>query len=70
MKIPTIQQIREADAYTITNEPIESIQLMERAANVAASKIMELFPSDISMLIFCGMGNNGGDGNCTYFIAT
>ncbi|MBP7102084.1 MAG: NAD(P)H-hydrate dehydratase [Bacteroidales bacterium] len=62
MKIPTIQQIREADAYTITNEPIESIQLMERAANVAASKIMELFPSDISMLIFCGMGNNGGDG--------
>lgn len=62
MKIPTIQQIREADAYTIANEHIESIQLMERAANVAASKVMELFPSDVSMLIFCGMGNNGGDG--------
>lgn len=62
MKIPTIQQIREADAYTIEQEPIESIQLMERAAGLACKKIMELFSTDTDILLLCGMGNNGGDG--------
>ena len=32
MKILSSQQVREADAYTIKNEPITSINLMERAA--------------------------------------
>ena len=32
MKILSVQQIREADKYTIENDPIESIDLMERAA--------------------------------------
>ena len=33
MKILTAAQIREADAYTIKNEPISSIKLMDRAAD-------------------------------------
>jgi len=32
MKILSVSQIREADAYTIANEPISSVDLMERAA--------------------------------------
>ena len=32
MKILPIGKIREADAYTIANEPVASIDLMERAA--------------------------------------
>ena len=63
MKILPVEKIREADAFTIENEPIESIDLMERAA----SKIYEWFvrrckTKEVSVKIFCGIGNNGGDG--------
>ena len=34
MKLLTGAQIREWDAYTIANEPISSIDLMERASRV------------------------------------
>ena len=33
MKILSIEDIRKADEYTIKNEPIASIDLMERAAS-------------------------------------
>lgn len=62
MKIPSIAQIREADAFTIKNEPIASIDLMERAASLCVKKIMHLFDNQTSIMLFCGMGNNGGDG--------
>ncbi|MCB0396085.1 MAG: NAD(P)H-hydrate dehydratase [Flavobacteriales bacterium] len=62
MKILSPQQIREADAYTISHEPIASIDLMERAANVCAEWVTGHFPKKTRFAIFCGMGNNGGDG--------
>ncbi|HEY6082647.1 MAG TPA: NAD(P)H-hydrate epimerase, partial [Chitinophagaceae bacterium] len=62
MKIFSALQIREADAYTIAHEPIEGIELMERAANQCATWIENRYPGDKSFSIFCGMGNNGGDG--------
>lgn len=37
---PTIQ-IKELDAYTIENEPIASIDLMERASQALAKAITE-----------------------------
>jgi hydroxyethylthiazole kinase-like uncharacterized protein yjeF len=61
IKILSVEQIREADAYTIQNEPILSIDLMERAA----TRCSEWLTSKISgqkVKVFCGMGNNGGDG--------
>jgi hydroxyethylthiazole kinase-like uncharacterized protein yjeF len=61
VKILSVEQIREADAYTIQNEPIHSIDLMERAATQCA----EWLTSKVSgqkVKVFCGMGNNGGDG--------
>lgn len=64
MKILSASQTREADQYTIIKEPISSIQLMERAARAATQAIEQIimdFPST-PVLVFCGMGNNGGDG--------
>ena len=62
MKILTAQQIREADNYTIVHEPISSIDLMERAAQKCVEWLMKRFDSTTHFTIFCGVGNNGGDG--------
>lgn len=62
MKILTAQQTREADAFTIANEPIKSIDLMERAVTKCFDWIIKNYSSDITFSIFCGVGNNGGDG--------
>jgi NAD(P)H-hydrate epimerase len=61
MKIFSAVQIRQWDAYTILNEPISSVNLMERAAAACFSWIIKHFSSN-SFTIFCGTGNNGGDG--------
>lgn len=62
MKILTAAQTRELDKYTIENEPIESLALMERAAKAAAGQICDDFTTENPVHIFCGPGNNGGDG--------
>jgi NAD(P)H-hydrate epimerase len=62
MKILSAEQIREADAYTIEHEPITSIDLMERAARACAGRIAALYGRHTGFHIFCGCGNNGGDG--------
>lgn len=63
MKIPDIKTARLADAYTIENEPISSVDLMERAATQIYFWLMRNLKSkEVSIKIFCGMGNNGGDG--------
>ncbi len=63
LKIFTSEQVRKADAYTIQNEPVSSIDLMERAA-AACVDWMNTFQdlSNKQVVIFCGPGNNGGDG--------
>jgi len=62
LKLLNAQQIREADQYTIENEPIASIALMERAANKCLEWIIEHYSKNTPFLVFCGTGNNGGDG--------
>lgn len=59
----TVAQMREADAFTIHEEPISSIDLMERAAKafVKAFKA-EVSNQETQIAIICGEGNNGGDG--------
>jgi hydroxyethylthiazole kinase-like uncharacterized protein yjeF len=59
----TSTQIREADAYTITHGPITSINLMERAAKAFVGWFINHFPDKKQAIsIYCGTGNNGGDG--------
>jgi len=62
MKIFSAEQIKQIDEFTISNEPISSIDLMERAAMACTKRIMKLVNMDDELLIFCGKGNNGGDG--------
>jgi hydroxyethylthiazole kinase-like uncharacterized protein yjeF len=62
MKIFKSEQIREIDAYTIENEPISSIDLMERASLKFAKWFVRKFDSSHPVYVFAGTGNNGGDG--------
>ncbi len=62
MKILSTKEIREWDQYTIQYEPVSSIDLMERAAIKCSQWIMEQYPDNVSFSIYCGKGNNGGDG--------
>ncbi len=62
MKIFTSGLTKQADNFTIENEPISSLNLMERAAGRATDKILKLYFNRINFTIFVGPGNNGGDG--------
>jgi ADP-dependent NAD(P)H-hydrate dehydratase / NAD(P)H-hydrate epimerase len=62
MKILPVEKIREADAFTIKNEPIASIDLMERAAGQCYRWIKKRVDNRQKIKVFCGTGNNGGDG--------
>ncbi|MBN2173723.1 MAG: NAD(P)H-hydrate dehydratase, partial [Bacteroidales bacterium] len=53
---------KEADAYTIEHEPVADIDLMERAARELCEWILAKSEPDKPFKIFCGLGNNGGDG--------
>ena len=62
MKILTTTQIRELDAYTIQHEPIDSIDLMERASAAFTKWFAANYDTSRPVHIVCGSGNNGGDG--------
>lgn len=63
MKIFSVDQIRQADKYTIERQNISSDELMERAGKVAFEWIQrQLGDSKVRIHVFCGIGNNGGDG--------
>ncbi len=62
MKVLSAAQIRQADQFTIENEPIASIDLMERASEAFVAKFLEIVKDRKPLIIFCGTGNNGGDG--------
>ncbi|MCO4293932.1 NAD(P)H-hydrate dehydratase [Solitalea sp. MAHUQ-68] len=62
-KIISAVQTRLADQFTIANEPIASIDLMERASVAFVSRFIEEVPLKTTMIaVYCGVGNNGGDG--------
>ncbi|HEX2631001.1 MAG TPA: NAD(P)H-hydrate dehydratase [Chitinophagaceae bacterium] len=62
MKILSAAEIRAWDEFTIANEPVASIDLMERAATACVEWLITHYPAAPSFGIFCGKGNNGGDG--------
>ncbi|HKJ48163.1 MAG TPA: NAD(P)H-hydrate epimerase, partial [Christiangramia sp.] len=63
MKILTAEQLSEGDKITIKKQQITSEELMERAATLVFNEINNrLQGAPIPIKIFCGIGNNGGDG--------
>lgn len=62
MKIIPTSDIKQIDAHTIEQEPIASIDLMERAAEALTERFCSLFSSsETPVILFAGPGNNGGD---------
>lgn len=61
-KILSAAQMRACDQYTIQNESISSIELMERAALQFVRTIIPFVHGKPTIHVFCGSGNNGGDG--------
>lgn len=60
--LPTGEQMRRADLYTIEEIGVPSMVLMERAA-LEVVRCMEEEQLDFRrVLVICGSGNNGGDG--------
>lgn len=62
MKIFPTEKIKLADQFTIENEPISSVNLMERAALSCVNWISTNCKHHTKLAVFCGNGNNGGDG--------
>mgnify|MGYP000761142446 FL=1 len=60
-KIFPTTRVKELDTYTIENEPIASIDLMERASQALAKAISERWSPETPFTVFAGPGNNGGD---------
>jgi hydroxyethylthiazole kinase-like uncharacterized protein yjeF len=61
MKVLSAPQLKEWDQFTISRRNISSFELMEQAAIACSHWLMEKF-SHRPFFIFCGPGNNGGDG--------
>lgn len=63
MKLFTAEQIYAADKFTIEKQNISSDALMERAAIQLFNWVhMRMQGAQVKIHLFCGIGNNGGDG--------
>lgn len=62
MKLTNSKAMRDADARAIHVLGVPSTLLMTNAAKEVAAAAMELMGKRKSAIIFCGSGNNGGDG--------
>ena len=63
MKILTAKQIYQTDKATMKSQGITALDLMERAGTTCFNWIdTRLQGNPIKILVFCGIGNNGGDG--------
>lgn len=58
----TATQSRAADSAAIHQQGVPSIVLMKRAARAAFKCLQKQWPAAKQLSVFCGAGNNGGDG--------
>ena len=71
MKIFNAENTKVVDRLTIAKQQITSIELMEKAALQAFLWLVNHFHDKKTIYhIFCGVGNNGGDGDghCKLFV--
>ncbi len=62
MKLYTAAQSRELDRQAIEEHGISGIRLMSLAGRAAFQELLRRWPDPACLHIFCGAGNNGGDG--------
>jgi Uncharacterized conserved protein len=63
MKIFSSEQLYQADAITTEKQGITSADLMERAGTQIYNWLHQRMQgAQVPVHIFCGIGNNGGDG--------
>ncbi|RME28712.1 MAG: NAD(P)H-hydrate epimerase, partial [Candidatus Zixiibacteriota bacterium] len=65
MKLVTAERMRQIDRAAIDGRGIPSDHLMENAGSGIAKRLLRDFidaPHDTKVAVFCGKGNNGGDG--------
>lgn len=65
MKIFSSADLREIDIATCKSQNIDSLELMERAANAACYEIVARFLPSQRIVVVAGPGNNGGDALAT-----
>ena len=61
IKIFESAKVKELDQYTIDNEPIDSIDLVERASRAFVNEFCHHFSKQNRIVVFAGQGNNGAD---------
>jgi ADP-dependent NAD(P)H-hydrate dehydratase / NAD(P)H-hydrate epimerase len=62
MKITTAAEMREIDRVTTEKFGVPSLKLMENAGSAVVRFAIAKYPKARKFTIFCGKGNNGGDG--------
>jgi ADP-dependent NAD(P)H-hydrate dehydratase / NAD(P)H-hydrate epimerase len=62
MKIVSAAEMREIDRVTSERFGVPSLTLMENAGTAVAMFVVSQYPEAKRIGVFCGKGNNGGDG--------
>jgi NAD(P)H-hydrate epimerase len=62
MKIVTAAEMRSIDKATSERFGVPSLRLMENAGTAVADHVLARHPTAERIVVFCGKGNNGGDG--------
>jgi len=62
MKIVTAAEMRGIDRATSERFGVPSLTLMENAGSAVAEHVLANYSAAQRILVFCGKGNNGGDG--------
>lgn len=58
----TASQVRELDRITIEDHGIPGLVLMKRAGRAILNALLARWPDPSAITVYCGAGNNGGDG--------